>query len=227
MHWALWRQFICHREGTGKWQKYWNLQYSLLGSFKPPEEQAKLPYAGPMDAGGDPYTNYMIVQLSRKFGPVFVTRGKLPSFPDTYAGAAETGLATTPQTEVQYFSIVSCEAAPSGRIVDGLMDMQIPVDAEGNYTIVYSRAEDRPANATTENGVAWLEWSPRGEGLDTTQNREDFGMLMMRIMAPDPDWKEGPQNVTKPGDEATVMGAYYPKGEYTTKEDFEALGSTP
>ena len=211
----------------GKWQKYWNLQYSLLGSFKPPEEQAKLPYAGPMDAGGDPYTNYMIVQLSRKFGPVFVTRGKLPSFPDTYAGAAETGLATTPQTEVQYFSIVSCEAAPSGRIVDGLMDMQIPVDAEGNYTIVYSRAEDRPANATTENGVAWLEWSPRGEGLDTTQNREDFGMLMMRIMAPDPDWKEGPQNVTKPGDEATVMGAYYPKGEYTTKEDFEALGSTP
>jgi hypothetical protein len=41
--------------------------------------------------------------------------------------------------------------------------MQMPLDKDGNYTIVYSRKEDRPANATAENGVAWIEWSPRGE----------------------------------------------------------------
>ena len=183
--------------------------------------------AGPIDGGGDPFTNYLLVQLSREFGTVFVTRGKLPSFPDTYSGAAETGLAVMPEAQIQYFSVVSCEAAPSGKIVDGLSDMQIPLDADGNYTIVYSRAEDRPKNATARNGVAWIEWSPRGEGLDTPQNREDFGMLMMRIMAPSADWKEGPQNIEKPGEEEAVMGAYYPRGEYTTKAAFEALGDTP
>lgn len=210
-----------------RWEKYWSIPYSIVGAFKSPEDQAKIPYAGAMDAGGDAETQYMIVQLSRKFGPIFVTRGKLPSFPDTYAGAAGQGLEVMPEAQTQYFSIVSAEAAPSGQIVDGLIDMQIPVDKDGTYTIVYSRAEDRPANATPENGVAWIEWSPRGEGIDGPGNRTDFGMLMMRIMAPSADWPESPANVTKPGDEEKIMGAYYPKGEYMTKEAFEALGDAP
>ncbi len=210
-----------------RWEKYWSIPYSILGAFKTPEEQAKTPFAGATDAGGDTETQYMIVHLSRQFGPVFVTRGKLPTFPDTYAGASGQGLEVMPEAQTQYFSIVSAEAAPSGQIVDGLIDMQIPLDKDGNYTIVYSRAEDRPANATEENGVAWIEWSPRGEGIDGPGNRTDFGMLMMRIMAPSEDWAESPANVTKPGDEEMVMGAYYPKGEYTTKEAFEALGDSP
>lgn len=210
-----------------RWEKYWSIPYSILGAFKTPEDQAKIPFAGATDAGADPETQYMIVQLSRKFGPVFVTRGKLPTFPDTYAGAAGQGLEVMPDTQTQYFSIVSCEAAPSGQIVDGLIDMQIPVGRDGNYTIVYSRAEDRPKNATPENGVAWIEWSPRGEGIEGPGNRTDFGMLMMRIMAPSEDWAESPANVKKPGDEDSVMGAYYPKGEYMTKEAFEALGDHP
>lgn len=211
----------------GKWEKYWNIKYSILGSFKTPEEQARIPYAGPIDGGGDPDTNYLFVQLSRAFGPVFVTRGKMPTFPDTYAGAAGLGLAIMPPAQAQYWSIVSCEAAPSGQIVDGLSDMQVPLDADRNYTIVYSRKEDRPSNATLENGVAWIEWSPRGEGLDTPDNRTDFGMLMMRIMAPSADWAQSPANITKPGEEVGVMGPYYPQGAYTTKEAFEALGDKP
>ncbi|WP_343035882.1 hypothetical protein [Hongsoonwoonella zoysiae] len=210
-----------------KWEKYWNIQYSILGSFKTAEKRARIPYAGPIDGGGDPDTNYLFIQLSRKFGPVFVTRGKLPTFPDTYAGAAGRGLEIMPKAQMQYFSIVSCEAAPSGQIVDGLADMQIPIDENGNYIIVYSRAEDRPKNATAENGVAWIEWSQRGEGLDTPANRTDFGMLMIRIMAPSSDWAESPANITKPGEEEAVMGAYYPRGKYSTKEAFEALGSKP
>jgi hypothetical protein len=210
-----------------RWEKYWTIPYSIVGAFKTPDEQAKIPFSGPMDAGGDAETQYMLVQLSRIFGPVFVTRGKLPSFPNTYEGAAGQGLEVMPDAQTQYFSIVSCEAAPSGQIVDGLIDMQIPVDKDGNYTIVYSRVEDRPANATPENGVAWIEWSPRGEGIEGPGNRTDFGMLMLRIMAPSADWPESPANVTKPGDEEKVMGAYYPRGEYTTKEAFEALGDRP
>jgi hypothetical protein len=151
-------------------------------------------------------------------------RGKMPTFPDTYTGAGGRGLEVMPEAQAQYWSLVSCEAAPSGQIVDGLCDMQIPLDADRQYTIVYSRQEDRPRNATEEHGVAWIEWSQRGEGIDGPQNRADFGMLMLRIMATDPAWKERPDNVTQPGMEEAVMGSYYPRGYYTTKAEFEARG---
>ena len=74
-----------------RWEKYWNIQYSILGSFKTPEERAKIPYASAIDGGGDPDTEYMLIQLSRKFGPVYVMRGKMPTFPNTYAGAERQG----------------------------------------------------------------------------------------------------------------------------------------
>jgi len=205
-----------------RWEKYWNVRYSILGSFKTPEERAKIPYESAIDGGGDPETEYMFVQLSRKFGPVYVMRGKMPTFPDTYAGAGGKGLEVMPAAQTQYWSLVSCEAMPSGQIVDALTDMQVPLDKDGNYTIVYSRKEDRPATATLANGVAWIEWSPRGEGIDGPKNRADFGMLMLRFIANNPGWAESPNYVTKPGMEEAVMGPYYPSGEYTTKAEFEA-----
>ena len=148
-----------------RWEKYWNFKYSIVGAFMTPEERAKIPSAGAIDGGGDPTTQYFFLHLSRNFGPVYVMRGKMPTFPDTYAGAGGRGLEVMPAAQTQYWSLVSCEAAPSGQIVDGLTDMQVPLDEDGNYTIVYSRREDQPKNATVENGVAWIEWSPRGEGL--------------------------------------------------------------
>lgn len=103
--------------------------------------------------------------------------------------------------------------------------MQVPLDKDRNYTIVVSRKEDRPKNATLENGVAWLEWSPRGEGLNDPRNRKDFGMLMLRIMANNPAWKQSPNYVTQPGMEKAVMGQYLPRGEYTDTASFEASGA--
>lgn len=50
-------------------------------------------------------------------------------------------------------------------------------------------------------------------------------MLMLRIMACNPDWQQSPEKVTKPGMEEKVMGPYLPKGEYTTKAAFEAKGT--
>ena len=204
----------------GKWEKFWTLKYSIFGAFKTPEERARIPYAGAMEGGGE--GPYMITHLSRKFGSVYVVRGKMPTFPDTYAGASGRGLEVMPDAQTQYWSLVSCEAAPSGRVVDGVTDMQVPLDADRNYTIAVTRREDRPNNATVENGVAWVEWSQRGEGLNDPRNRTDFGMLMIRMMANNPNWTQSPDKVTQPGTEKAVMGPYCPRGYYTTKLEFES-----
>ena len=180
-----------------KWEKYWNIRYSILGSFKTPEEQAKIPYAGPIDGGGDPDTQYLFVQLSRPVRTGLRDPRQDADVPRhlfrrggtrarDHAGGADPVLLGGQR-----------EAAPSGQIVDGLTDMQVPLDADGNYTIVYSRAEDRPANATAENGVAWIEWSPRGEGIDGPGNRDRFRHADdARSWRPTPDWAESPLNVT-------------------------------
>jgi hypothetical protein len=205
-----------------RWEKFWTLRYSVAGVFKTPQVRAKIPYEGAMEGGGE--GPYLVTYLSRQFGTVYVMRGKMPTFPDTYAGRDGKGVATRADAQTQYWSVVSCEAVPSGQVVDGLTDFQVPLDENRNYTIVVSRPQDRPNNATLENGVAWMNWSPRGEGLDDPRNRADFGMLILRIMANNPNWSQRPDVVTKPGTEEPVMGPYYPEGYYTTKAEFEAKG---
>ena len=149
----------------------------------------------------------------------------MPTFPDTYSGKDGRGLGIMPDAQTQYWSLVSCEAVPSGQVVDGIADYQVPLDADRNYTIVISRPEDRPKNATHENGVAWLKWSPHGEGLSDARNRENFGMLIMRVMGNNPTWDERPDRITKPGTGEAVMGRYFPKGYYTSKSEFETNGA--
>jgi hypothetical protein len=160
----------------------------------------------------------MVTFNSRKFGPVYVFQGKMPTFPDTYAGVK-----IMPDGQVKYWSVATMASAPSGELWDGVSDMMVPLDDQRNYTIVVSRPEDRPKNATRENGVAWIDWGP-GEGLDDPRNREDWGMLLMRYMVCAPDWENSPMKATKPGMEEAVMGAYYPRGYYTTKAEFESQG---
>ena len=201
-----------------EWETFRGMKYSVVGAFQTPEQQANLKLQTEMEGGGDPTTVYMFNYLSRKFGPVYVLRAKLPTFPDTYAGAE-----TMPDGQVKYWSVVNLASAPSGELWDGVFDMQVPLDEEGDYTIVMSRPEDRPRNATRENGVAWIDWGP-GEGLDDPRDRKDWGMLLMRFMVCHPDWQHSPAKAREPGTEEAIMGPYYPRGYYTTKADFEAQG---
>jgi hypothetical protein len=202
-----------------QWENFYGMKYTVVGAFKGPKAREKMGLPRAMEAGGDPTTQYMVLFTHRKFGPLHVLRGKMPTFPDTFAGTK-----TMPGGQVQYWSNTTVGSGPSGEVWDGLSDMQAPLDADGYYTIVVSRPEDRPANATEENGVAWMDWGP-GEGLDDDRrNRKDFGMMIMRFMACDPGWENSPTKATTPGTEAKLMGPYYPTGYYTTKEAFEADG---
>lgn len=199
-----------------KFELFWGMKYTLAGAFMKPAERARIKLQTEMEGGGDPTTEYMVNYLSRQFGPVYVFRAKLPTFPDTYAGTK-----IVPEGQVIYWSVATVASAPSGELWDGVFDMQVPVDKDGYYTIVVSRPDDRPKNATPENGVTWIDWGP-GEGLNDPRNRKDWGMLLMRFMVPQQGWEHSPAKVTKPGMEAAVMGPYYPRGYYTTKALFEA-----
>lgn len=202
-----------------QWEVFFGMRYTVVGAFERPEARAKIKLQTEMEGGGDPTTAYMVNYLSRRFGPVYVFRAKLPTFPYTYAGAK-----TMPDGQVKYWSVATMASAPSGELWDGVFDMQVPVDKQGYYTIVVSRPEDRPRNATHKNHVAWIDWGP-GEGLNDPRDRKDWGMLLMRFMVCHPDWANSPCKVHKPGTEAAVMGPYYPRGYYTSKAEFEAEGA--
>jgi hypothetical protein len=201
-----------------QWEIFRGIKYTLVAAFMSPEEKAKIKLQTEMEGGGDPTTVYMMNFLSRKFGPIYVFRGKMPTFPDTYTRAETMG-----DGQVKYWSVVTAASAPSGELWDGVYDLQVPLDKDGYYTIVVSRPEDRPRNAIPENDVAWIDWGP-GEGLDDPRDRKDWGMLLMRFMVCHPDWGNSPAKARKPGTEEAVMGPYFPKGYYTTKEEFEAKG---
>ena len=94
------------------------------------------------------------------------------------------------------------------------------VDKHGNYTIVTSTGGDRPKNATMKCGVAYIPWPKNGDG----DGHPDDGLLVMRNMLPSTSFKQAIQNTTTPGDEKSVMGAYYPRGTYTTKAAFQKKG---
>ncbi len=164
----------------------------------------------------------MIGFVSRAFAPVLVIRGKMPLYPDTYLGEDGHGLEVMTDWESRYISVVMSEAPPSGMGTDGLTDMQIPIDDDRNYTIVVSRAADRPANATDEHGVAWMDWGLKGEGIDDEHNRADYGMVVFRFMHNNPEWAHDPNHIVTPGTEARSWARTSRGCPTPTRESFEA-----
>jgi hypothetical protein len=206
-------------------ERYFNNKWNLFGVFKSPADRAKIPSHVETGFGGDPVTLFMMAFVSRLFGPVLVIRGKMPQYPDTFLGENGHGLETMTDWESRYWSVIMTEAPPSGMGTDALSDMQVPLDADRGYTIVICRPEDRPANATGENGVAWMDWGTKGEGLDDEHNRTDFGLVLFRFMYNNPSWPHDPDKISEPGTEAEIMGPYFPRLSYTDKATFEAGGA--
>jgi hypothetical protein len=102
-----------------------------------------------------------------------------------------------------------CSYSLDTTVHDCVVDQDIPVDDDGYWTIVVSRAEDRPVNATTDCGVAWLEAAP-----------DDDTILAFRHLLPDPSFDQAIQHVDV-GSEEEQMGDYYPTGTYGTVTDYD------
>ena len=104
--------------------------------------------------------NYVASYINRGFGPVLVLKGKLPITPKTRAGQAK--MAST--ADLRYWSLCNNEGPVTTKGVGCLADEDVPTKANRRYTIVVSLPQDRPRNATTKCGVAWLPLSPDGDG---------------------------------------------------------------
>ncbi|MEU4316087.1 hypothetical protein [Nocardia sp. NPDC024068] len=125
-------------------------------------------------------------------GRTAVVRGRLPDTPDTYPGTARMDAA-----QLRYWSMCTGDG-PSTSTIGCLVDDELPVDANGEYTIVVSAPEQRPDPAC---GVAWLP-ANSGETL-----------LIMRNMLPSGDFPNAVQGAD-PENPEPVLGPYYPRITY-------------
>ncbi|POX64705.1 hypothetical protein C3492_02840 [Streptomyces sp. Ru62] len=157
----------------------------------------------------NPYNKYLCTPLEYKAGRVAVVRGKAPTFPDTVNGQS-----VLTKTQLRYWSLCQNQLQIPYPVSACAADFQTAVGKDGRYTYVVSTSQDRPANATTANGVTWIDWGPT----DVTS------LLLLRNMLPAQDFHNAVQNTKKGEDPAPVMGAYYPEITYCTKESFTRNG---
>lgn len=220
-------------KSTAPFELFWNNNYNIIGQFAktPLERVEKYPATPEGGYATNPDTEYAVAALSLNFGNVVVVRGKLPTYQHTRPHASQWS-STDPQ--VRYWSICTAQGPVSGKGSDCAYDQQVPLNSNGDYTIVISKLAHRPANASTMCGVKWLNFGP-GEGeIEGTSppDRSWVGVVYVRFMdaLSGAAWPQSPKNVPEPtksnpnNELANVMGEYAPVAEYTSQEAYEATG---
>ena len=64
---------------------------------------------------------------------------------------------------------------------DALLDKELLLDDDGCYTIVVSTEDKRPANATLDDGVNWMDWGPYLDGQLTFRMLLRTNPLLLRL----------------------------------------------
>lgn len=192
----------------GEWRAQYDRRYLLqlwTGDTAPGADPT--PPARGASGGFFPnvHNAYVRTAINRRFGKVAVFRGKLPTAPSTFHGDRRMG-----SGQVRYASYCMNEAPVTTRVTDCAYDEQIPTNRNGTFTIVVSRAGDRPATARYRCGKAWIRWSKRGDGYQDP----DFGWFQVRNMLPSRSFRHAIQLTTHPGDEQDVIGPYLPRLRY-------------
>jgi hypothetical protein len=166
----------------------------------------------PTTVGGlyvNPDNGYVAAVAAHTPGSVVVVRGTAPTVPDTQAGTSPAAA-----TQLRYWSLCTNEYRKPYPVTDCVNDTAVPVAGDGTYTIVVSTPEDRPANATTADGVAWLDWGSTAQDI----------LLLMRHMLPADDFTQSVFDVA-PGQTATAMGPFQPVATVCTTAAFESAGA--
>lgn len=161
---------------------------------------------------------YIRTIVNSRFGDVLVIRGKAPTTPKTVQGDKTMG-----SGELRYWSMCSNQGFANTRVNDCVHDENVRLDPQGYYTIMVSKAKDRPRVAHTACGIAWLPIADDGDGVKDP----DVAVVQLRNMLAAPDFKHGVNSVAKDSEIAAVMGEYAPKGTYMQRNIIESVWTCP
>lgn len=159
------------------------------------------PEAGAANLFPNPDNVYIATIAFHRPGVVAVVAGRAPTF--------------GPDGQVRYWSLCTNEYRKPYPVSHCVADEDVAVADDGTYTVVISTPEDRPATATAEHGVTWLEWG----------STEHDALLLMRHMLADPGFAESAINAEPGALARDSMGAYAPEGRYCTNATFDAEGA--
>ena len=203
------------------WSVFWDPRINLMALVAPKLQEVMKTAArvGLIEKTSGFYANldnqYVSLSLNDKFGEVVVLKAKMPRTP-----LFGTGAARTEDFDIRYWSLCSNEGLVTTRFSACIFDHEVKLTQERDYTIVVSKAANRPSNARPECGVSWLDWGEAGDGAGNV----GLTNLLLRNMAPFPNFKQAVQHIPGPGLEAETMGEYLPAPQYMTKTEFEAVG---
>jgi hypothetical protein len=158
--------------------------------------------------------HYIRTIVNRKHGKVFMVRGKMPQTPRTYGGDDY-----MQEGDMRYWSICSNQGFANTRVNDCLFDEEIPLDQNGFYTVMFSRASDRPRNATRECGIAWLPMADDGDGMFD----DDVTVVQIRQMLAAPEFEHAIKRVGKQSELQSVLGPYIPRTRYLQPNQVETF----
>jgi hypothetical protein len=197
----------------------WRVQYNrayLLALYTPGIVPAGVTKTGQSGFFPNLFNQYARAAVNRKLGKIVAFRGRMATTPATQRGEKKVRA-----TQLRYESFCMNESVLTTRVMDCVYDEQIPLTRQRRYVVITSRSGDRPRNATKRCGVAWIRWSPAGDGGDD----HDFGWMQVRNMLPAATFHHAVQDTRTPGDERSVLGDYLPTGRYyKDKRAFEKLG---
>ena len=95
---------------------------------------------------------YIRTFINRKFGPIYILRGKLPKTPKTMSGES---VMKVKGFDMRYWSICSQKGAANTMVTKCLNDEEVVTDKDRNYVIAFSRAADRPRPRRQQVPLAW------------------------------------------------------------------------
>ena len=203
-----------------RWERFFNINYASLAVISDctaAGRQERLAMKPKVEGGF--YSNrdsaYIYSHLSRVFGRVLVLTGRLPRTMQTYHSPQR-----MPGGQLRFWSLCTGESRVTVRTPDCLSDRQVLASSGTEFTVAVSTRADRPANATAQCGVSWLDWGDRGDGAGDP----NYGLVILRNMLPSPTFSHAIQRVWTPGTEREVMGWHFPKSSYTSRSAFEARG---
>ena len=114
-------------------------------------------FGAPSDTLANADVQYLSTHYSLRFGELLVVRGKYLSAPDTRHGESP-ALAK----QVRLYNICTYNFW-NGSANECMLDNQLRRDDQDFYTLVISKAENRPGNLQAQ-AATWLDWGPYLDG---------------------------------------------------------------